>query len=270
MTIKPSHIVPSGPPPDPISCRVETYPPGAIFPAQQASFGKLLYAVSGVAEFVIEGRRLLSPPAYGIWIPAGLTHSSTMLHAARYAKVFIRADLCVGFSGQTCTIALSDLVKAIVADFANRGVVVPEKPEDVRLSQVLVDQLRLAPRTDSYLPFTEDPVIGPLLSALQAEPGDRRSIAEWAAALNMTERTLTRRFKLAVGLPFGEWRQRLRLLAALSYLKSGDPVQVIANKLGFSTTSAFIAAFRQVTGASPGRSREGVDALAAYGTRPAP
>ncbi|WP_144637654.1 AraC family transcriptional regulator [Bordetella genomosp. 13] len=267
MTTKRSHIVPSGPPPDPISCRIETYPLGAVFPEQKADWGKLLYAVSGVAEFVIEGNRLLSPPAYGIWIPAGLTHSSTMLHAARYAKVFIRVDLCAGLPDQTCTIALSNLVKAIVADFANRGVTVPSAPEDMRLSTVLVDQIRLAPRTDSYLPFTEDPVVGQLLAALQAEPGDRRSIAQWADAMHMTERTLSRRFKLAVGLSFGEWRQRLRLLTALSHLKSGDPVQVTASKLGFSTTSAFIAAFRQATGTSPGRSREGVEALAAYGTR---
>ena len=268
--MKPLHIVSSGPPPDPLSCRIETYPPGAIFPPQKADYGKLLYAVTGVAEFVIEGQRLLSPPAYGIWIPAGLTHSSTMLHAARYAKVFIRGDLCAGFSNQTCTIVLSDLVKAIVADFASRGVVFPRSPEDARMGTVLIDQLRMAPRTDSYLPFTEDPVISQLLAALQAEPGNRRSIAEWAAAMHMTERTLTRRFKLAVGLSFGEWRQRLRLLMALSYLKSGDPVQVIAGKLGFSTTSAFIAAFRQVTGTSPGRSREGVEALAADGGRLAP
>lgn len=254
--MKSSYIVPPGTPPDPISCRLETYPLGAEFPAQKAPWGKLLYAVSGFAEFVIDGARLLSPPAYGIWIPADLTHSSTMLHAARYAKVFIRADHCVGFPSHSCTIALSHLVKAIVADFARRSVVVPSTPEDTLLAMVLVDQLRLAPRTDSYLPFTEDPLVGQLLAALQADPGDRRSIAEWAEGMNTTERTLSRRFRLAVGLSFGEWRQRHRLLTALAHLEAGEPVKVIASRLGFSSTSAFIAAFRQLTGTSPGRSRK--------------
>lgn len=261
MPLNMVNIAVVGAPPDPISCKIATYPLGTLFPSQTTPWGKLLYAISGVAAFNIAGTRLLSPPAYGIWIPAGVEHSSTMLHASQYAKVFIQEPLCSGMPKHACTLALTNLIKAIVAEFARRNIEVPRSPEDMRLALVLLDQIRVAPRTESYLPFTQDALVEPLLTALQSSPGDRRSLAQWAAEMNTTERTLSRRFHAKLGLSFGEWRKRLRLLTALSLLESGQTVQDVARELRFSTTSAFIAAFRQLTGTSPGRMRDDIKAF---------
>lgn len=40
---------------------------------------------------------------------------------------------------------------------------------------------------------------------------------------------------------------------ALSQLAAGDPITAIAFDAGYSTPSAFIAAFRRTTGETPGR-----------------
>ena len=73
--------------------------------------------------------------------------------------------------------------------------------------------------------------------------------------MGTTERTLSRRCQTDLGLSFNEWRQRLKLVAALSMVEAGEPVQRIASELGYSNASAFIAMFRRMTGTSPTQMR---------------
>lgn len=238
---------------EPISLRTLDFAAGTLFPPQRAPWGKLLFPVSGVADFTIAGERYVSPPAYAIWIPPEVLHDSRTPNATRYASVYVRRDLCCGLPDFPSTLSLSLLIRAIVADFAMRDVTYPITAEDERLCRVLLDQLRLAPRHESYLPSSDDPLLSPLLSALRNAPGDRRSLAEWARVVNTTERTLSRRCQTSLGLSFHEWRQRLKLVTALTLLEAGTPVKVVSQQLGYSATSAFIAMFHQLTGMSPTR-----------------
>ncbi|WP_320534525.1 helix-turn-helix domain-containing protein [Robbsia andropogonis] len=141
-------------------------------------------------------------------------------------------------------------------DFAARQVLQPKTAEDSRLAAVLLDQLKIAPQHDSYLPTSNDLLIKNVITALQAAPGDRRSLTDWAILFSTTERTLSRKWKATLGLSFNEWRQRLRLVVALTELDAGRTVQEIASELGYSNTSAFISMFRQLTGSSPQRMRK--------------
>ena len=88
--------------------------------------------------------------------------------------------------------------------------------------------------------------------ALRADPADRRTLREWGREVGASERTLARAFTAEAGLPFGRWRTRLRLQAALSMLAAGDPVSRVAGRVGYDTPSAFVAAFRRETGQTPG------------------
>ncbi|MFS8044385.1 AraC family transcriptional regulator [Rhizobium sp. BR 314] len=244
-----------GDPPNPVSFRTENYKGGTIIPKKSQPWGELNYAITGVAEFDIEGVRYLSPPHYAIWLPPETMHGVGMQHDLRYATVYVERALCANLPAQTSTLSISPLLKAILADFAARDVTMPETAEDLRLAQVLVDQIRLAPRCESYLPLSDDALLGPVLAALQADPGDRHSLSEWARRVGTTERTLSRRCQDDLGLSFNEWRQRLKLVAALSLIEAGEPVQRIASRLGYSNASAFIAMFRRLTGTSPTQMR---------------
>jgi len=240
-----------GEPPDPISVRTADFAAGTVFPPQRQPWGKLLYALRGVAEFDIEGARYLSPPAYAIWVPPNVLHQSQTRHGIRYAATYVREDLCVELPDTPCTLALNPLIKAIVADFSERAVSQPRTPEDRRLAAVLIDRLRLARRHESYLPATDDGLLAPLLAALQKTPGDRRSLAELARVSGTTERTVSRRCRETLGMSFNDWRQRLKLLTAITLIEEGCPIQSVARQLGYSNTSAFIAMFRQLTNLSP-------------------
>ena len=99
------------------------------------------------------------------------------------------------------------------------------------------------------------PVCGParqVAQALRDDPSDRRTLAEWGRQVAASGRTLARAFVAETGVPFGRWRTLLRLQAALPMLARGEAVSRVAGRVGYDTTSAFVAAFRRETGQTPG------------------
>jgi AraC-like DNA-binding protein len=74
----------------------------------------------------------------------------------------------------------------------------------------------------------------------------------WGRAAGAAGRTLARLFEAETGLSFGRWRTNVRLRAAMLLLAEGEPVAVVAHRVGYATPSAFVAAFRRQLGATPG------------------
>ncbi len=71
--------------------------------------------------------------------------------------------------------------------------------------------------------------------------------------VGLSPRTLIRRIKDETGMSFRELRRQARILAALERLSLGESVTNVALDVGFDSPSAFIQAFRSVTGKTPGR-----------------
>lgn len=199
----------------------------------------------------VAGNRFMSPPQYAVWIPPNTEHSSYNAQAIVYRSVGLAPQLCEQLPKQPCTLAISEILKAILSDFALRDVNIPRSEADIRLAQVLVDQLKQAPIHDCFLPYARHPGLLGVLEGMQAEPGDNRPLAQWAEQVHVSERTLARQFVRELGMSFGEWRQRLRYLAAIEALDSQRSVQHVAFDLGYSSASAFIAMFQRQAGCTP-------------------
>jgi transcriptional regulator GlxA family with amidase domain len=68
----------------------------------------------------------------------------------------------------------------------------------------------------------------------------------------MSPRTLTRRFRSALGMPPGEWLQRERLRLAQRLLERSDaPVDVVARRAGFDSAVTMRAQFAARLHTSP-------------------
>ncbi|MGA3526204.1 helix-turn-helix transcriptional regulator [Melissospora conviva] len=89
-------------------------------------------------------------------------------------------------------------------------------------------------------------------TALAQDPGDPTSLAEWADRLHVSVKTLQRDFTREFGMSYSRWRTRLRLRASLALLET-RPVGEVARRVGYASPSAFIAAFAQEYGYTPGR-----------------
>lgn len=228
------------------------------YPTERHDWGEFVFSFSGVIELTVGNRQYLTPPHYGLWLPPQAEHGASTRSEAHYCVLDIAPGRCGRLPTDVCTLAVGPISKAILSDLVARQVDYPRDDDDERLMQVLVDQMSLAPRQNTYLPVSEDRALGQVLAALHEQPGDNRSLEAWASVVHSTERTLSRRCQRDLGMSFVEWRQRLRLVRALSMLDDGVAVQTVALELGYSTSSAFIAMFHRLMGATPDEFRKRV------------
>ena len=149
----------------------------------------------------------------------------------------------------TVTPLLRELILKIVS-LPNRD---PVSPADIRLMEVILDQLRGLKPAPLHLPMPQDPRLRAVTDRLVRNPGDNRSLAAWSRVTGASSRTLARLFLKETGMSFGNWRQQLRLLSAISDLALEIPVTAVAYDLGYQSPSAFIAMFKRVLGVPPGR-----------------
>jgi AraC-like DNA-binding protein len=116
---------------------------------------------------------------------------------------------------------------------------------------VLLDQLVDVEVLPLRLTRPADPIASAAAEMLTADPG--MSLDTVGDAVGASRRSLERRFVAGVGVSLGQWRQRVRLARALELLAAGESVTNAGAAVGYSTTSAFIGAFRRHFGATPSR-----------------
>ncbi|MDR2892465.1 MAG: helix-turn-helix transcriptional regulator [Deltaproteobacteria bacterium] len=236
-----------------------TFGPESDYNAHTHEWGQLICIQRGIISLDIGGELLFALPELGIWIPAEVVHSTYNHKVSMFIAFNLQREYNRLLPPYPCMIKLSRIFSAVMEDLYRRKTFVPSSAHDHHLFQVLLDQVTIAPSQPSYLPSTDDEVLRELLHALEDNPADDTPLAVWAKKLFTTERTLARRFKKNLGMPFVEWRQRLRFMHSLSLLDQGMPVGEVAFAVGYQSASAFIVMFQQIAGISPERYRLGLN-----------
>ena len=134
----------------------------------------------------------------------------------------------------------------------------PARPRDEQrdLKRVALHQLKPAPALQFHLPQPGDERLRDVTAILAEDPGSDRTLAELGRAVGAGERTLSRLFRAETGMTFPQWRAQLRLHHSLTLLASGLSVTAAAITCGYSTPSAFTAAFHATFGTTPGTYRK--------------
>ncbi|CAJ0786595.1 HTH-type transcriptional regulator NimR [Ralstonia condita] len=239
----------------PFYFRYDHFQPETDIEPHTHPWGQLNRIALGLMEVVVETRRLTAPAEYLIWVPANQPHSASIRQATDFLSVYVAEPLARRLPPMACLIQQTPLVRALLEDFQARRISVMTDDWDLRQFELLVEMLGRAGHTDSYLPDSKDRQLEPILQAIRLFPADNTPLKTWAERVHSTERTLARRFQHELGMSFVQWRNRVRLLRALVWLKEDCSIQDIALALGYGTPSAFIAMFRKQIGFSPQRYR---------------
>ncbi|MEX1166695.1 MAG: helix-turn-helix transcriptional regulator [Hydrogenophaga sp.] len=243
--------------PAPVMFRSAVAPADGLYPHHQHAWGEFVYSFRGVMEVKLAELHLLAPPQFGIWLPPRLEHTGLNHQESHHCSLYVSPAVCGAMPAEPCALTVSPLVRAMLEHLRDHPPSLAPSEEAQRLMGVLLDQLAHQPSTHSYLPQSNDPLLAPALKALENDPSDNRTLAEFAQAAHTTERTLARRCERDLGMSLGDWRQRLRVVRALPLLEAGQKVEVIAFDLGYSSASAFIAMFKRRMGATPDEFRRG-------------
>ena len=245
--------------PRPLFARSESLAERTTTPWHAHPWAQLSYAISGVLRVHTESGRFLAPPQRAILIPPGLLHEVISSPHTEMRSLYIDRQAVRWASAHCQVLAVSPLLRELIRAFGALPVEYDEQGADGRLAAVLLDQLRAAPELGYSLPWPGDARLRQLCEALYRQPDLPLGLAQWSERLQVSEKTLTRQFQRDTGLSFRAWRQRVRLLSALPLLEQGQPVTDVALACGYESTSAFIAAFAQQFGSTPGalsRSRQ--------------
>ncbi|MYW16383.1 helix-turn-helix domain-containing protein, partial [Streptomyces sp. SID2955] len=147
-------------------------------------------------------------------------------------------------------LAVSPLLRELI--IAYTGTDDDGAPEMTRLRAVLLDQLRISVQQPLHLPTPNNPVLRRVCDLLHDDPSDSRTLSELGREVGASDRTLSRLFSNDLGMTFPQWRTQLRLHHSLVLLAEKTPVTKVANRCGWSSTSAFIDVFRRAFGHTPG------------------
>lgn len=214
--------------------------------------GQLIIALHGAVTCRTERGIWIVPPGCGVWIAGGVPHSNQVTANARLSYLFVEPD-AASLPQQCCTLSVSPMLREMILHLAD--VTDRYTPDDHtgRLVRVLLDELTRMPIQRLELPVSKHPKIVAITEFLAGEPGDRRVLADWAAYVAISERSLKRLMVQETGLTFGQWRRQLHMVVALRELAGGASVQRVSSDLGYESPTAFIVMFKKALGTTPAR-----------------
>jgi AraC-like DNA-binding protein len=215
------------------------------------------------AQFVFTVRgvlRVLTPvglwtlgPHRGLWIAPRVGHALIAASAVHLHSLDFEPEASPWPKSECHVVRVSSLLRELVAALVEDGASDPER------RYALIAPLLLAEMRDSReasgggLPLPRDRRLRQICDFLLTEPANGDALAIWGERVGASERTLARLFKDETGLTFGQWRQQLRIVEAVSKLAQGVRVAEIAAELGYANSSAFITMFRKTMGEPPQR-----------------
>ncbi|NEC14775.1 AraC family transcriptional regulator [Streptomyces sp. SID8014] len=209
---------------------------------------ELVWVRGGTLTSRVADRIFTVSEGHGLWMPAGTVHGGRATAGAEFHDAFFAPERTPFAFREPVAITMTPLLESLLAHLARTDL---QAAARARAEAVVFDVLEPSDRQFA-LQLPGDPRIDPIAGALLDDPGDGRSLEEWARELGTSERTVTRAFRHTTGLSFAQWRQLLRAHRALILLSGGHDVATVSEVLGYAQPSSFIAAFRRVMGTTPG------------------
>jgi AraC-like DNA-binding protein len=230
-----------------------TFPTGFKNSAHRHEWDQLTYAAHGVITVHTSRGIWVVPPHRAVWVPKGVEHTEEMSGPVAARSLFFAPGLSKSLPRECSTVNVPPLLRELILHATMLGALDTKIPAQARLIGVILDQLDELRTVPLQLPAPRDPRAVKTAMLLQGNPSIPESLADIARQVGASKRTIERLFQSETGMPFSQWRQRLRLIHSLRLLAEGQPVTAVALEAGYGSTSAFIAMFKKMIGTTPSR-----------------
>ncbi|WP_068273150.1 AraC family transcriptional regulator [Aldersonia kunmingensis] len=141
---------------------------------------------------------------------------------------------------------------ALAASAGLRTDPVAARLPELLLTEVLGIHLATTPAAGGWLAALHDPIVGPAMAKLHADPRRRWTVADLASECAVSRSLLDSRFrKILKRAPIRyltEWRLHL---AEVLLADTTDPVSKIAHAVGYDSDEGFSRSFKRTRGVSP-------------------
>ncbi|HEX7890225.1 MAG TPA: helix-turn-helix transcriptional regulator [Ramlibacter sp.] len=245
----------------PVRVRSRHLPADAHFEPHRHAWAQLAYCATGMLQVSAADPdsatgevTYIVPPSRAVWIAPRALHSVHVLEDAQFRTLYLDASASPP-DWQGCRVLMvSPLLRELIPALDVPGL--PRAREDLLVSLVL-DELRGAATQALGVPLPPaqggDKRLRALCEAVLRAPAERATLAQWAADVGASERTMARLFRDELGTSYQQWRQQAVLAHALPLLARGVPVGQVAAASGYASESAFAAMFKSAMGQPPSR-----------------
>lgn len=206
---------------------------------------QLLYAASGLMTATTAGGAWAVPEGHALLIPPGLEHDVAMHGSVAMLTAYIAPEALPG-CGATCRVLkVTPLLREALTALAREPVLYDPAGRGGHLAALVLDETARAEATPFALPLPADGRLKRVCRALMDDPALGLGVDDWADRAGLSRRTFTRRFREGTGLSFGEWRRRLRLLAAMTRSAQGMAPAEAALRVGYRDPRALAEMMRR-------------------------
>ena len=243
----------------PVRVRARAMPADTHFEPHSHAWAQLAYCASGIVQVSADAPdgevTYIVPPSRAVWIAPGARHSVHVVEDAQFRTLYIDASAVPpGWSGCRVMVVsplLRELVQALDAE--SQG----GRTREAKLTALVLDEIARADTQPLGVPLPAaqggDKRLRALCEAVLRAPSERATLAQWAADVGASERTMARLFRDELGTSYQQWRQQAILAHALPMLARGMPVSHVAAASGYASDSAFTAMFKSAMGQPPSR-----------------
>lgn len=225
------------------------HPAGGSIAPHTHDWHQLIHVRSGLMTVRTALGSWIAPPAWAIWVPAGVSHGLRFAGASALRTLYVRPSWS---PGGLRSLAVSPLLRELLARTAEAGMLDGRDPVEAALATLIASELAAGEARRPPLTLAEPSSPAAVSAAALLSTSDLGTAAV-ARAVGLGVRTLERRFLDETGLTLGRWRRHRLLLRGLESIAAGTTVQAAAATAGYRSPSAFIAAFRAAFHETPAR-----------------
>jgi AraC-like DNA-binding protein len=245
----------------PVRLRSRSLTADTHFEPHSHPWAQLAYCSSGIVQVSAAAAPLgeevtyIVPPSRAVWIAPGARHAVHVLEAAQFRTLYIDATAVPAGLDGCRVIVVSPLLRELVSALDAMSLQRATSPREARLTALVLDEIANADTHPLGIPLPSahggDKRLRALCEAVLRAPSKRSTLAQWAADVGASERTMARLFRDELGTSYQQWRQQVILAHALPMLTRGMPVSHVAAASGYASDSAFTAMFKAAMGQSP-------------------
>lgn len=239
---------------EPLCVNLRRPPADSHVPTHQHEWAQLIYPLRGGVRVRAGDMTWLTPALRAVWIPPHIDHDVLMLGEVELRTIYIYPAAAPLSLAACSVIEVSDLMRALFEALSELpGASGESALRRQQITDLLLTEIRLAPPLSLGLPLPEDRRLQTLCQALIDDPASPLTLADWAARVGASERTLARLFQDQLQMGFAAWRQQLRLAHAIDLMGRGLAMGEVAARLGYASQAAFSAMFKRALGVPPGQ-----------------
>ncbi len=237
----------------PVTVHLRSPETNLVVPFHRHPWAQIAYPYSGSIRVLASSTTWIVPSLRAVWIPPNVEHQVTMLGDVQLRTVYVAPEAAPKTLRHCKVFEVTDLLKSLIEALRTNpsdGSVYADKRRK-QLSQLILTELVDVSALSLGLPMPHDRRLQAMCEALTMDPGSTATLEDWAKVVGASSRTLARLFEQELGMGFGEWRQQLRLAAAIDLMGKRVQLNEVASRLGYAHPAAFTVMFKRAFGVPP-------------------